>query len=170
MSLAADHLADQFPRNREIWRPVVGHKGKYEVSSLGRVRSLPRIFERGPGTRTRGTMVRWKGKMLNPTPMECSGHLVVGIGLRGRLRLVHHLVLEAFVGPRPLGMECLHRNDIPDDNWIGNLRWGTRAENIEDAFRNGGRIRSTNPDPRVGQKRLRKNPPKKRYVPRSQRI
>lgn len=133
----------------ETWKPVVGFEGCYEISSAGRVRSLDRQateIRRGkPCVRT------FKGKLLSPGVMA-SGHLFVMLG-RGNGRLVHHLVLEAFIGPRPDGLECLHDNDIPDDNWFQNLRWGTRAENIEDAFRNGGRIRSQNPDPRVGKKR-----------------
>jgi len=46
----------------------------------------------------------------------------------GQVR-VHWLVLFAFVGPRPEGMECLHLNDDPSDNKLINLKWGTRAEN-----------------------------------------
>ncbi len=50
---------------------------------------------------------------------------------------VHHLVLEAFVGPRPEGMVCCHQNDDPADNRLENLRWDTPASNNQDAIRNG---------------------------------
>lgn len=50
---------------------------------------------------------------------------------------VHVLVLEAFVGPRPPGMECLHSNDVGTDNRLSNLRWGTHSENLNDLVRNG---------------------------------
>ena len=50
---------------------------------------------------------------------------------------VHQLVLLAFVGPCPSGQECLHRNDIGNDNRLSNLRYGTRFENQADALANG---------------------------------
>ncbi|KKN85952.1 hypothetical protein LCGC14_0273640 [marine sediment metagenome] len=50
---------------------------------------------------------------------------------------VHRLVLLAFVGPCPEGMEGCHTNDVGEDNHLTNLRWGTPAENREDARRNG---------------------------------
>lgn len=148
-------LAEAFPRGTECWRPVVGREGEYEVSSLGRVRSLPRSRRRAPSPLfADGVAIAWKGRMLRAGSLA-AGHQFVMLG-RGDGRLVHRLVLEAFVVPCPDGHEALHGNDVPDDNWIGNLRWGTSAENIEDAFRNGGRVRSTDPDPRVGRKRPRK--------------
>lgn len=50
-------------------------------------------------------------------------------------RSIHRLVLETFVGPCPDGMECRHLNGKKTDNRIGNLRWGTHRENIQDAIR-----------------------------------
>jgi len=52
-------------------------------------------------------------------------------------RYIHHLVLEAFVGPRPPGTECCHRNDIKTDNRLENLRWDTSSANMYDRVRNG---------------------------------
>jgi len=51
--------------------------------------------------------------------------------------LVHLLVLEAFVGPRPDGMEGLHGNGIKSDCRRDNLRWGTPVENWEDRRKHG---------------------------------
>jgi hypothetical protein len=99
----------------EQWLPVPGYE-QYEVSDHGRVRH---------GTR-----------MLSLTPMD-SGHLRVRI--TGDWQpLVHRVVLLAFRGPCPLGQEGLHDNDIPDDNRLTNLTWGTRSKNRHDAVRNGG--------------------------------
>lgn len=55
-------------------------------------------------------------------------------------REVHRLVLEAFVGPCPQGMECCHNNGIPGDNRLENLRWDTRKANHGDQKRMGTRI------------------------------
>lgn len=52
---------------------------------------------------------------------------------------IHQLVLEAFVGPCPPGMESCHLNDDATDNRIENLRWDTRKANCADAKRNGKR-------------------------------
>lgn len=112
----------------ENWRPVPGYSA-YEVSDLGRVRSVSRIDAAGK---------RRRGRMRSLTTMH-SGHLSVTLrGEEGRRRfLVHHLVLMAFVGPRPVGMEACHWNDKPSDNRLVNLRWDTRSANQLDSVRNG---------------------------------
>ena len=53
---------------------------------------------------------------------------------------VHVLVLEAFVGPCPKGMECLHGDGNPSNNALSNLRWGTRVENAGDKILHGTHI------------------------------
>lgn len=118
----------------EIWKPVKGFTGRYEVSSEGRVRSLPQaIVCEGP-VKGRYTSFR-QGKLLRPGRMP-GGHLSVALG-KGNSQCVHKLVLNAFVGPAPDGYECLHINGNPADNRLQNLRWGTRSENIKDAVRHG---------------------------------
>jgi hypothetical protein len=116
----------------EHWRPVVGHEG-YEVSDKGRVRSLDRTITNPlpSGTVRRQRM---RGRILRPGP-DRKGYL--SVNLFGKTRQVHRIVLEAFVGPCPPGMECLHANDIPDDNRLENLSWNTRSANRYDAVRNG---------------------------------
>lgn len=114
----------------EHWLPVAGRSGEYEVSDCGRVRSLQRRDSRGRTVNPR---------ILKPQ-RNTSGHLQVGLatGKRGaRLALVHRLVLEAFEGPCPPGMEALHADDDPSNNRRTNLRWGTRSENTIDKVRNG---------------------------------
>lgn len=56
---------------------------------------------------------------------------------------VHTVVLMAFVGPRPDGMEGCHENGDPTDNRQSNLRWGTRKENAEDMVRHGRSMRGS---------------------------
>lgn len=56
-------------------------------------------------------------------------------------RLVHRLVLEAFIGPRPPGMECRHLDGDKANNDIRNLRWGTPLENAADQIRHGSQVR-----------------------------
>jgi len=113
----------------EEWKPIAGFEGRYEVSSLGNVRSW--VYSSRKGVHQRETP-----RLLKPGKTK-KGHLYVFLG-RGNRRSVHSLVCEAFHGPRPDGMQVLHWNDIPDDNRAENLRWGTPKENRDDSRRNGG--------------------------------
>lgn len=72
---------------------------------------------------------------LRPGTQKATGRKHVAI--RGRSRLVHHLVLEAFVGPRPNGMEACHTDDDFSNNALSNLRWDTPSSNVADRIRNG---------------------------------
>lgn len=123
----------------EMWLPIVGFEGLYEVSDIGRVRSLDRILPYERTDQYSGRLIevqrKRKGQLLRPG-RKPSGHVSVALG-RGRSMDVHVLVLEAFAGPCPIGHEALHGNDIPDDNRLANLRWGTRSENLHDAVKNG---------------------------------
>lgn len=83
----------------------------------------------------KGDIRSHRGRVLRPRRKE-SGHLSVQLG-RGKNSPIHHLVLEAFVGPRPEGMEALHYDDDPTNNVLWNLRWGTPSENHFDRVRNG---------------------------------
>lgn len=59
-------------------------------------------------------------------------------GGKRHIRKVHRLVLEAFVGPCPEGVECCHNNGDPSDNRLENLRWDTHAANHAESSRGSG--------------------------------
>ncbi len=84
---------------------------------------------------------RWTGiwRRLKAGPNKQGYPQVV---LLGKHYCVHNLILLAFVGLCPEGMVCRHLNDIPSDNRVRNLCWGTQAENLADARRNGRKMRS----------------------------
>lgn len=124
----------------EQWLPVVGFEGWYEVSSLGRVRSLKRtmVVERWPGRFVPRT---YQGQMLRPG-LGGNGYLGVVLSTHGRKMsrasvLVQYLVLEAFVGPRPLGAYCCHADGNRVNNHLSNLRWDTPRSNSGDARKHG---------------------------------
>lgn len=104
----------------ERWLPVVGWEGLYEVSDLGRVWSVKR------------SMIRATSKLVGRYPSLRLYRDNVGVTV-----YVHILILEAFVGPCPEGMQACHRNDIGDDNRLSNLRWDTPSQNAFDRVRNG---------------------------------
>ncbi|WP_112595832.1 NUMOD4 motif-containing HNH endonuclease [Mycobacteroides abscessus] len=123
--------------NLENWLPVSGYPG-YEVSDQGRVRSLDRQ------ARSRwDTPKTLRGKELSQRLIGGSGPegrypgCVLYRGGKRRTVTVHTLVLETFVGPRPEGMVGCHRDDVPTNNHLSNLYWGTPAQNVSDAMRSG---------------------------------
>lgn len=118
---------------QEQWRPVPGWEGYYEVSDAGKVRSLPRTI-----TRKDGFAMKIAGRDLKPSKTP-SGHRRVHLSRVGEpptVALVHRLVLEAFVGPCPDGLEGCHWDDDPSNNNLSNLRWDTHQENMNDKARN----------------------------------
>lgn len=127
-------IYDNLTQGTEEWLPVVGYEGIYEVSDQGNVRSLDRIDNRGN---------QIAGRMRKPRPLP-SGHLMVILSSNSirSPRLVHRLVLEAFVGPCPPGMECCHYDDDPTNNSLENLRWDTSHANKLDMVRNGNHPQS----------------------------
>ena len=113
----------------EEWRPVVDSHS-YEVSNLGRVRSVDRIVAFKDGRKR-----LYKGQILKPSP-DKDGYLTVQVG-RASLQKVHILVLESFVGPRPDGYEACHGILGRVNNTVDNLRWDTVSENRKDTVRHG---------------------------------
>ncbi len=103
--------------NTENWRPIKGREGAYEVSDHGRVRSLD--YRRTGRT-----------EILKPGTHR-KGYLTVVLCMDGQRKTckVHALVLEAFVGPRPSGLVCDHRDANKQNNHASNLHWISYAEN-----------------------------------------
>jgi hypothetical protein len=117
---------------RELWKAIPELQG-YEVSNLGRLRSLDRVVHYDYWKRVRGRiMSSW------PNP---SGHLMTNLGKKIGTQYVHQLVMLAFVGPCPKGKEVAHNDGDPSNNNISNLRYATRQENCEDRVKHGAAAR-----------------------------
>jgi len=114
----------------ERWLPVAGVPG-YEVSDQGRVRSLDRHVHQGGSKRSAACSRFVRGRLLRPGPSK-SGHLTVVLGRANGSSLVHHLVLNAFVGPCPKGLEGRHLDGDHTNNAFSNLVWDTRGNNTRD--------------------------------------
>jgi hypothetical protein len=99
----------------EEWRPVKGREGQNEVSNLGRVRS--------------------RRKILKPLP-HTSGYRCVSLDGR-RSRTIHSVVAEAFIGPRPTGMDVNHIDGDKTNNAASNLEYVTRKGNMAHARETG---------------------------------
>lgn len=118
----------------ETWRAVPGFEGEYEVSDLGRVRSLDRVIENPLPTGVVRRQ-RMRGQLLKPGVNARSGYRYVN--LHSKSHHVHRLVMAAFVGPLPAGHHTRHLNGDPSDNRRANLAYGTPSENGQDMVRHG---------------------------------
>ena len=113
----------------EQWKDVLGYEGYYQVSSIGRVRSLTRLDSNGH---------LLCGKIIKTCP---NGRRYLGVILgknsTRKSYSVHTLVLNTFIGERPNGMECCHNNGNSKDNRACNLRWDSRSNNTKDQIKHG---------------------------------
>lgn len=113
----------------EEWRPVPDFSG-YEVSNLGRVRSWLKSGGRG-GLSSIPAILKpaiIRDGRLRITPRRDGKTYSVAI---------HRLVLSAFVGQCPDGMQACHYDDNCTNNRLVNLRWDTLEANLADQARNG---------------------------------
>jgi len=113
----------------EIWKPVVGYEGLYEVSNLGRVRSLTRLETYF--SRTLGECLRTsKGRILRPSPTR-DGYLLVVLYRSGKQKYVyvHRLVMAAFVGACPSELQINHKDENTFNNCLENLEYCTQLYN-----------------------------------------
>lgn len=126
----------------EEWRPIPGYGSYYEASSLGRIRSVDREVNGYSARGKRPIKIRRKGHVM-ALDENWAGYKVVGLYVDGRQTRVsvHLLVLAAFIGPRPLGMEGCHGLKGVGDNSVGNLRWDTPEANLADIELHGNRHR-----------------------------
>lgn len=114
----------------EEWRRIPSY-GHYDVSDLGRIRRAHDAPKMGRGV---------PGRLLSTRPQH-QGYRTIrmcdGVGARQRTRLVHHLVAEAFLGPRPSGMEVNHKDGIKANNDYRNLEYVTHSNNVYHALHTG---------------------------------
>lgn len=126
----------------EQWKPIVGWEGLYEVSDLGRVRSLDRVWVQPAPRSGAPHEYRYRGRVLTGG-RDAYGYVVVHLRrppqtARSWCHKVHQLVLAAFVGPRPADRpQTRHLNGNQIDNRLTNLQYGTALENAADRVRHG---------------------------------
>lgn len=106
----------------ERWKPVLGYEDFYQVSDRGRVRRIA------------GTFGAPAGRILR---LQDENYLWVWLHANGhrRRQKIHILVAQAFLGPRPVGLDVNHKNGIKRDNRPVNLEYTTRSENLKHSFR-----------------------------------
>jgi hypothetical protein len=122
----------------EIWRPIKGYEGLYEVSNFGRIKSVERIIRSGKGYgchKYGGKLLKFGGSL---------GYKRVSLCKERRISTysVHRLVAEAFIPNPDNKPEIDHINTIRDDNRVSNLRWVTKSENARNQISSSKRIKN----------------------------
>ena len=110
----------------EIWKPIPGFEGLYEVSDFGRVRSAYR-------------KPTFKGRVRSPN-LTVKGYLSVVLYKEGKRESpigIHRLVAWAFLGPQPAKIVVNHLDGNPRNNRLSNLEYCTRKEDAQHALRTG---------------------------------
>jgi hypothetical protein len=121
------------------WLPVSGYEGQYEVSDLGKVRSIDREVVRRYRT---GKVISYPlcGHTLKPVAGNGrNAYASVLLSKKGKVKrfLIHRLVLETFIGPPETGQEGCHCDGNGKNNRLDNLRWDDRIGNAADMARHG---------------------------------
>lgn len=111
----------------EEWRDVVGFEGFYQVSNLGRIKSLERVTS--------------DNKHLCERILTPQGSTYLSIDLwregHGYNKSIHRLVAEAFL-PNPDNLpEVNHKDDSPRNNYVTNLEWVTSSDNSRHRVKQG---------------------------------
>nr|DAR89802.1 MAG TPA: homing endonuclease [Caudoviricetes sp.] len=119
----------------EIWKPIKGYEGKYEVSTHGRVRSLI-----GSGGESRICVLKpfiAKTLSINYARVGLSKHQ------QNKTKFIHRLVAETFI-PNPENKPFVnHIDNNPLNNSVSNLEWCTQKENIQHSLKQGRRPQNT---------------------------
>lgn len=112
----------------EIWKDIPGYEEKYQVSNLGRVKTLKHKYKQHRGIRIVNE------KILKPS-LANNGYYRVSLG-RNNQKLIHRLVAKAFI-PNPKNKRTInHKDGNKLNNNIKNLEWNTHQENNLHAFKN----------------------------------
>ena len=126
----------------EHWK-TIEWAPNYQVSNLGRVKQLGRIFERrNPKHPQFSQVINIKPRLLNgwvQMRKEKPICKIVTLRVNGQNKTcrIHQLILSTFIGPCPPGLEGCHNNGDPLDNRLDNLRWDTHQNNMADTKAHG---------------------------------
>lgn len=120
----------------EIWKPIEGYEGQYEVSNIGRVKSLSRIAYRDFRYKKHSALYI-KERIKKPYVLK-NGYITIALIKNNKTNItyLHRIIAEAFI-KKPIGCNIVnHKNGVKTDNRIENLEWCTSGYNNLHAIRN----------------------------------
>lgn len=127
-------LTCSFKRKKEIWKDVEGWEDKYQISSFGRVKSLPRLIGGGRGYWSQERVLHENNR---------DGYKIVSFPIENRKSQtvnIHQLVARSFVSNPDNKPMVNHKNGIRWHNYATNVEWSTAQENVQHGFDYNGRI------------------------------
>jgi hypothetical protein len=123
---------------KEVWKPVVGYEGLYEVSNYGNVRSLERtvVDKNGAIRPVHSKLLTWhKSKITKRHPIA-RYHVELWKDNKRKAVKVHRLVAQAFIPNSDGKPQINHKDGDPSNNAVTNLEWVTSSENNKHAHQN----------------------------------
>ena len=116
----------------EIWKDIKDYEGLYQVSNLGRIKSIGRevIYSNGRVVKYESKILKTNNKYQRPTTLLTKDK-------KTTTKNIHELVAQAFIGERPEGYHICHIDGDITNNELSNLRYDTVSENQIDIYRHG---------------------------------
>ncbi|ANV88514.1 NUMOD4 motif-containing HNH endonuclease [Picosynechococcus sp. PCC 7117] len=124
------------PRIKERWKPIKDYEGFYEVSNLGKVRSVTRTVIKAYKSGKRTPVIYQSKELSQATDRHGYQYVILHRERRGKRFDVHRLVAQAFIGDPPDPKAVVHHKDgSRDNNRARNLEYVSHAQNIAHSFK-----------------------------------
>lgn len=119
---------------QEIWKDIKGFENRYQISNLGRVKSLKRKVKKG-----KNSFRTIEERILRPRIDKKYGYQIISLRIHPQKYFlsIHRLVAETFI-PNPNNYPCVnHKDNNPSNNCVNNLEWCTQSYNVQYAYKHG---------------------------------